>query len=103
MVRHLIVVVGMVAAGCLVIPSESAAQASAGSLPAFRMPSVMISAGLGIANGTRGPDVASRKPMPTVSAQGVRKSVSDSDIEIGDRPGTDGLIANDQQAKGEGR
>jgi hypothetical protein len=60
----------MVAAGCLVTPSESAAQASAtaGSLPTVRVPSVMISAGLGIANASRrGGD---RTPMlPTVSVQ----------------------------------
>jgi hypothetical protein len=69
--RSTIRLVGMVAAGCLVTPSESAAQTSApaGSLPAARIPSVMISAGLGTANGPRGPDVANSKPMPTMSVQ----------------------------------
>jgi hypothetical protein len=70
MSRHAIWLVGLVAAGCLVTPPESAAQASAtaGSLPAFRIPSVMISAGLGITNERRG--YGDSKPMlPTMSVQ----------------------------------
>jgi hypothetical protein len=68
-VRHTILLVGMVAAGCLVTPAESAAQTSAtAGAPAIRIPRVMISAALGITNDRRG--FGNRKPMlPTVSVQ----------------------------------
>jgi hypothetical protein len=70
MLRPTIWLVGMVTAGCLVTASESAAQtsATAGTLPSFRIPSVMISAGLGVANDSR--RGGSSKPiLPTVSIQ----------------------------------
>src|SRR5262245_32184190 len=69
--RTSICFMGVIAAGSLMIPSESAAQTSepAGSLPAFRIPRVMISAGLGSSNSPPFRQFAHRKPMPTVSVQ----------------------------------